>query len=57
MPTKEELKELLWLYDQMKTSPSLLVQLAGRTYEIDEVFLAITRKQAKLKAELETSTN
>ena len=55
MPTKEELKELLWLYDQMKTSPSLLVQLAGRTYEVDEVYFAISRKQATLKAELEAS--
>ena len=52
MRTKEELKELIWLYDQIKTSPTLLVQIAGRAYEIDEVYHAISEKQAKLRTEL-----
>ena len=51
--TKDEMKQLIWTYEQVRGDPDLLLRYAGSGWSVKTAFYAITRQIRELNGQLE----
>ena len=50
---KDDLKQLIWIYEQVRGDPDLLLRYAGSGYRIETMYVGLTETISRLQKELE----